>query len=120
MPTHVQGVYPGVMNVRYFQLLLDSSLNPHETSTHSGNQPEDAYAEKGPMSGHEVSSSDPTDPHATGGILSGHVKPSDPKANDSVEGAPGVIESTELAPLGEEKIAADREPFNTVKSREGC
>jgi hypothetical protein len=27
---------------------------------------------------------------------------------DSVEGAPGIIESTEIAPLGEGKVAADR------------
>lgn len=58
------------------------------------------------------------------------VPPSDSKANDSVEGKPGIIESTELAPLGDGKVAADREwltplqtivwIFDVLKADSGC
>ncbi len=70
------------------------------------------------MSGHTGYTSmltDPSDPHAEQGALRGHVKPSDPQANDSVEGKPGIIERAELAPLGEEKVADDREYLQPVR-----
>ena len=41
--------------------------------------------------------------------MSGHEQPKKAEpVRDVVEGAPGVIESAELAPLGEDKVAADR------------
>ena len=39
--------------------------------------------------------------------MSGHVPPAGAPKRDVVEGKPGVIESTELAPLGEGKVASD-------------
>lgn len=78
------------MNVSLFPALPQDLIEPPQISTRSDNQPE--YAEP----------SNPDDPSTS-------VPPSDPNANDSVEGEPGIIESTELAPLGDEKVAADRE-----------
>ncbi|KAK8864323.1 hypothetical protein IAR55_001570 [Kwoniella newhampshirensis] len=79
-PTGVQGVYAGVQNV----------------STSSTNKPEDVFATGGSLSGH---AGVPTE--------SGYEHTISKHPQEVVEGQPGVIESTELAPLGDEKVAAD-------------
>ncbi|OCF60570.1 hypothetical protein L486_00205 [Kwoniella mangroviensis CBS 10435] len=79
-PTGAQGVAPGIQNV----------------STSSTAQSDDVFATGGQLSGH---SGVPTE--------SGYEHTISKDAKDVVEGKPGVIESTELAPLGDEKVASD-------------
>ncbi|WWD17378.1 hypothetical protein CI109_101819 [Kwoniella shandongensis] len=79
-PTGVQGEYAGVQNV----------------SASSGNKSEDVFATGGTLAGH---TGVPTE--------SGYEHTVSAKPQDVIEGKPGVIESTELAPLGDEKVAAD-------------
>ncbi|KAL7421853.1 hypothetical protein Q5752_003624 [Cryptotrichosporon argae] len=50
------------------------------------------------------------DAYASAGDLSGHVQPASNaagEARDTIEGKPGIIESSELAPLGEDKVVDD-------------
>lgn len=50
-----------------------------------------------------------SDAYATNATLSGHVPPAGAPKPDSVEGKPGIIETAEIAPLGEGKVVDDRE-----------
>ena len=79
-------------------------LIPSQTSTRSSNQDEEEPAEDASS---DFSLQDPSNP--SGDPVPGHVQPSDPNAPDSVEGAPGVIESSALEPLGDKNAAAARE-----------
>ena len=77
-----------------------------QTSTRSDNEEEEEETSAEDATS-DVSLKDPSNP--SGDPVSGHVQPSDPNANDSVEGAPGVIEGSELAPLGDKNAASERE-----------
>ncbi|WVQ80654.1 hypothetical protein IAT38_002759 [Cryptococcus sp. DSM 104549] len=78
MPTGVQGAYPGVQNV----------------STSSTSEPDDVFATGGSLQGH---TGVPTE--------SGYEHTISKDAKDVIEGKPGVIDSTQLAPIGDEKVS---------------
>jgi hypothetical protein len=89
-PTGAQAVYPGVANV---------SIADHSPLYKAHGQPSTSNAnviEDIPSKDSVAAASDDTTDAAKG------------PSRDTIEAKPGLIETTELAPLGEEKVVADR------------
>ncbi|KAK4689072.1 hypothetical protein P7C73_g1032, partial [Tremellales sp. Uapishka_1] len=79
-------------------------MSHNDTSVHPQGALSNVYA--GVMNPSEHSVSVASDAYGSSGDLSdAGTKPE--VVHDSVEGAPGIIEGAELAPLGEGKVAAD-------------
>ncbi|WVW83860.1 hypothetical protein I302_105882 [Kwoniella bestiolae CBS 10118] len=94
LPTGAQGAQPGIQN----------------TSTSSTGRKEDRFATGGTMSGH---TGIPSESGYTHGYEHDHEHHHNPfkHPHDSCEAEPGLIESTDLAPLNHEVVAPDH-PMN--------